>query len=390
MKDSNAIVPLAGSCAGEGVPSIPLFFGNPCYDLTLSSFGGSSSTALHRLSVAVGVLQSFLDVAGQSPLFELVEDLTYYEGIMASPLQMVQSSGESLSSIGSKVVRILVLCAQLTCLSKGHALDVVKPLLTKKGAIESEYSTVCDRKRSDLAKVGKSERDVVAQLECLRSCHTTLERETVDLDVSIKDRWCYLEVDSFKMKGLEQSLRLVNADLRKLSFDPAFLDEVGASYTSSVESKARNCIEDVIRGDGAFEGDNSTYPTGAACLRSSRILYIKEGHLLPLPFLNGRYCKQHIFRNWVEFSFEDGGMPGCPNHCPHGYTHQDFLLDHSRSLFRNMSDWSTDELRWAPEYLTPYLDSLRRTGYGTLQVENLLRVISYWVSVVGVMEGLTD
>ena len=48
------------------------------------------------------------------------------------------------------------------------------------------------------------------------------------------------------MKGLEQSLSLVNADLRKLSFDLAFLNEVRASYTSSVESEAHGCIDDVL------------------------------------------------------------------------------------------------------------------------------------------------
>ncbi|KAJ8635987.1 hypothetical protein MRB53_010254 [Persea americana] len=74
----------------------------------------------------------------------------------------------------------------------------------------------------------------------------------------------------------------------------------------------------------------------------------------------------------------------------HRYARQDFLLDHAQTLFRNMSDWSTDELRRSPEHLTPYLGLLRRTGYGTLHVENLLRLISYWASVVGVMEGMMD
>ena len=55
-----------------------------------------------------------------------------------------------------------------------------------------------------------------------------------------------------------------------------------------------------------------------------------------------------------------------------------------------MSDWSTDELRRLPEHLTPYLSLLRRTDYGTLQAENLLWLISYWASVVKVMEGMTD
>ena len=86
----------------------------------------------------------------------------------------------------------------------------------------------------------------MAQLECLRSRRTTLERETVDLDVSIKDRWCSLELDSSKMKGFEQSLSLVDADLRKLYSDPAFLDEVSVSYTSFVKSEARSCIEGVL------------------------------------------------------------------------------------------------------------------------------------------------
>ncbi|KAJ8615480.1 hypothetical protein MRB53_034852 [Persea americana] len=45
------------------------------------------------------------------------------------------------------------------------------------------------------------------------------------------------------MKGFEQSLSLVDADLRKLYSDPAFLDEVSVSYTSFVKSEARSCIE---------------------------------------------------------------------------------------------------------------------------------------------------
>ena len=113
--------------------------------MALYSFRGRSPAALRHLSVAAGDRQSFLDIARQSPLSELAEDLSYYEGIMASPLQMVRSSGESLSLIGSKVARILVLCVELTRLSKGPALDLVEPLLAKKGAIESEYATVCDR-----------------------------------------------------------------------------------------------------------------------------------------------------------------------------------------------------------------------------------------------------
>lgn len=75
---------------------------------------------------------------------------------------------------------------------------------------------------------------------------------------------------------------------------------------------------------------------------------------------------------------------------PPGYTRQDFLLDEARTPFRNMADCSTDELRQAPEHLTPHLLLLRRTGYGTLHAENLLRLISDWASVVGVMEGMTD
>ena len=58
---------------------------------------------------------------------------------------MVRSFEESLSLIGSKVARILALCAELKHLSKGPALDVVEPLLfAKKGALESDYATVCD------------------------------------------------------------------------------------------------------------------------------------------------------------------------------------------------------------------------------------------------------
>ena len=48
------------------------FLGDSCYDLVISFFGGNSPATLHRLSVAVGVLRSFLDVARQSPLSELV------------------------------------------------------------------------------------------------------------------------------------------------------------------------------------------------------------------------------------------------------------------------------------------------------------------------------
>lgn len=40
---------------------------------------------------------------------------------------------------------------------------------------------------------------------------------------------------------------------------------------------------------------------------------------------------------------------------PSGYTRQDFLLDHARTLFPNMSHWSTDELHWAPEQVRPPL-----------------------------------
>lgn len=55
-----------------------------------------------------------------------------------------------------------------------------------------------------------------------------------------------------------------------------------------------------------------------------------------------------------------------------------------------MVDWSTDELRWAPEYLVPYLGLLRRTGYSTLHAENLLWLLIYGADVVRVMEGMTD
>lgn len=96
-----------------------VFLGHPCFDLALSSFGGNSPATLRRLSVAVGILRSFLDVAYRSLLSELAEDLAYYEGIVASPLQMVRSFEEFLSSIGSKVARVLVLCTELTRLSKG-------------------------------------------------------------------------------------------------------------------------------------------------------------------------------------------------------------------------------------------------------------------------------
>ncbi|KAJ8622345.1 hypothetical protein MRB53_030874 [Persea americana] len=75
---------------------------------------------------------------------------------------------------------------------------------------------------------------------------------------------------------------------------------------------------------------------------------------------------------------------------PPGYTSRNFLFDHMRTLFHNMSDWSTDELRRSPEHLNLYLGLLRRTGYGTLNAVNLLRLISYWASVVGVMEGMTN
>ncbi|KAJ8615077.1 hypothetical protein MRB53_034449 [Persea americana] len=112
---------------------------------------------------------------------------------------MVQSSGESLSLIGSKVAQILALCVELTCLSRDPALDVVEPLLlAKNGALESDYATVCDRvavvtpqlesasrdldqKRSSLAKVVESKKGLVAQLTCLRSRRTTLEKETLTL-----------------------------------------------------------------------------------------------------------------------------------------------------------------------------------------------------------------
>lgn len=71
-------------------------------------------------------------------------------------------------------------------------------------------------------------------------------KETVDLDVLVKDQRCSLNLDSFKMKGFEQSLSLVDADLCKLSYDLAFLDEVNASYSSFVESEARGYIKDVL------------------------------------------------------------------------------------------------------------------------------------------------
>ena len=86
----------------------------------------------------------------------------------------------------------------------------------------------------------------MAQLECLRSRRVTLEKETADLDELVKDQWCSLELDSSKIRGLEQSLSLVDADLRKLSSDPVFLNEVRASYTSFVESEARGYIGDVL------------------------------------------------------------------------------------------------------------------------------------------------
>ncbi|KAJ8632842.1 hypothetical protein MRB53_026178 [Persea americana] len=143
---------------------------------------------------------------------------------------MVQSSRESLSSIGSKVERILALCAELMRLSRGPALDVVELLFLPRS----------------LAEVVESERGLVAQLACLRSRRATLEKETIDVDILVKDQRCSLELDSSKMKGLERSLSLVNADLRKLSSDPAFLNEVRATYRSSVESEARGCIDNVL------------------------------------------------------------------------------------------------------------------------------------------------
>lgn len=65
------------------------------------------------------------------------------------------------------------------------------------------------------------------------------------------------------------------------------------------------------------------------------------------------------------------------------YPRQEFLLEHVQTLFCNLPDWSTDELRWAPKHLTPYLGLLRRTGYPTLHAENLLRLSGYWAAVVG-------
>lgn len=103
-----------------------------------------------------------------------------------------------------------------------------------------------DQKRSDLTKVIKTERDLVAQLDCLRSHNVSLEKETVDLDVLIKDRRCSLELDSSIIKVLEQYLSLVDADLLKLSSDPAFPNEVRASHVSSIKSMAHDCIEDVL------------------------------------------------------------------------------------------------------------------------------------------------
>ncbi|KAJ8644292.1 hypothetical protein MRB53_006040 [Persea americana] len=180
------------------------------------------------------------DVACQSPSSALATDLAYYKGIVASLLQMVQSFGESLSSIGSKVAQILALCAKLTRLSRGPALDVVELLLAKKGALESDYAIVCGR----VAVV--TPRSLVAQLACLRSRRALLEKEIADLDILVKDQQSSLDLDSSKMKSLEQSLSLVDADLHKLSTDPAFLNDVRVSYTSSVESEARGCIDDVL------------------------------------------------------------------------------------------------------------------------------------------------
>lgn len=40
--------------------------------------------------------------------------------------------------------------------------------------------------------------------------------------------------------------------------------------------------------------------------------------------------------------------------------------------------------------MTPYLDMLGRIGYPTLHRENLLRLIGYWASVVGFIEGLSE
>ncbi|KAJ8635790.1 hypothetical protein MRB53_010057 [Persea americana] len=134
-------------------------------------FRGNSPATLRRLSVVVSVLRSFFNVAEQSPLSELAKDLAYYEGIVASPLQIVRSSGESLSLIGSNV-----------------AVAVGTPQL-------ESASWDLDQKRSNLTKVIKSERGLVAQLECFRSCRKSLEKETVDLDVVIKDQWCSLELD---------------------------------------------------------------------------------------------------------------------------------------------------------------------------------------------------
>ena len=62
---------------------------------------------------------------------------------------------------------------------------------------------------------------------------------------------------------------------------------------------------------------------------------------------------------------------------PPGYTRQEFLLEHERTLFHNMPDWSTNELRQAPEQLTPYLNLLRRTKYLILHAKNLLQLINY-------------
>lgn len=107
------------------------------------SLRACSPATLLRMSVAVGFLRSFLDVARRSFLSELAEDLAYYEGVVASLLQVMQSSGESLSSVGPKVARALMLCEERTHLSEGSALGVAERiLLGRKATLESEYSAI--------------------------------------------------------------------------------------------------------------------------------------------------------------------------------------------------------------------------------------------------------
>ncbi|KAJ8620206.1 hypothetical protein MRB53_028735 [Persea americana] len=95
--------------------------------------------------------------------------------------------------------------------------------------------------RSDLALLRLLNRRAALWLS-LRSRRATLEKETAGLDVLVKDQRCSLELNSSKRKGPKQCLSLVDADLRKLSSDLVFLNEVRASYTSSVESEARGQV----------------------------------------------------------------------------------------------------------------------------------------------------